>query len=156
MSTICLFPTTLLAYSVITDNDYLVALTKAYNNYLAEKWLKHSPASRQLPSCPSPKLRSPLRRCDAVSPSSASPALFIAAVGFGLLGSKQYDPFWAEAEKLGTAVAVHGGHATAESQRYTPSSSSATPSAFPVSNMMQMMHMTYEGVYEKFPDLKVG
>ena len=81
--------------------------------------------------------------------------VFIAAVGFGLLGEKRLDPFYEEAEKLGTFIAVHGGHATGESQKYTKFIQRHTI-GFPVSAMMQMMHMTYEGVYEKFPNLKVG
>ena len=56
METICLFPTTLLAYSTITDNDYLVALTRAYNNYLAEKWLKHSPRFKAVALMPLPEV----------------------------------------------------------------------------------------------------
>ncbi len=155
MSTICLFPTTLLAYSVITDNDYLVALTKAYNNYLSEKWLKHSPRFKAVALMPFPEVEESIKEMRRCVTELGFSGVFIAAVGFGLLGSKQYDPFWAEAEKLGTAVAVHGGHATAESQRYTKFIQRHTI-GFPVSNMMQMMHMTYEGVYEKFPNIKVG
>ena len=155
MSTICLFPTTLLAYSVITDNDYLVALTKAYNNYLSEKWLKHSPRFKAVALMPFPEVEESIKEMRRCVTELGFSGVFIAAVGFGLLGEKKYDAFWAEAEKLGTAVAVHGGHATAEYQRYTKFIQRHTI-GFPVSNMMQMMHMTYEGVYEKFPDLKVG
>lgn len=155
MSTICLFPTTLLAYSVITDNDYLVALTKAYNNYLSEKWLKHSPRFKAVALMPFPEVEESIKEMRRCVTELGFSGVFIAAVGFGLLGEKKYDPFWAEAERLGTAVAVHGGHATAEYQRYTKFIQRHTI-GFPVSNMMQMMHMTYEGVYEKFPNLKVG
>ena len=155
METICLFPTTLLAYSTITDNDYLVALTRAYNNYLAEKWLKHSPRFKAVALMPLPEVDESIKEMRRCVTELGFSGVFIAAVGFGLLGDKKYDPFYAEAEKLGTAVAVHGGHATAEYQRYTKFIQRHTI-GFPVSNMMQMMHMTYEGVFEKFPNLKVG
>ena len=41
-----LYPTTLLGYSAIDDPDYLVAVTRAYNTYVYEDWLKVSPRFR--------------------------------------------------------------------------------------------------------------
>jgi hypothetical protein len=155
METIYLFPTTLLAYSVITDNDYLVALTRAYNNYVAEKWLKHSPRFKSVALMPFVEPEESIKEMRRCVTELGFSGVFVAAVGFGLLGEKKYHAFYKEAEKLGVPIAVHGGHATAESVRYTKFIQRHTI-GFPVSNMMQMMHMTYEGVYEKFPNLKVA
>ena len=52
METVYIYPTTLLQYASITDPDYLVALTKAYNNYLSEEWLKHSPRFKSVALMP--------------------------------------------------------------------------------------------------------
>ena len=155
METIYLFPTTLLAYSTITDPDYLVALTKAYNNYVSEEWIKHNPRFKSVGLMPMLDVEESINEMRRCVTELGFSGVFVAAVGFGLLGDKKYHPFFAEAEKLGIAVAVHGGHATAENIPYTKFIQRHTI-GFPVSNMMQMMHMTYEGVYEKFPGLKVG
>ncbi len=155
METIFLFPTTLLGYSAIIDPDYLIALTRAYNNYVHQEWLKFSPRFKSVALMPLMDVDESIKEMRRCVTELGYSGVFVAAVGFGLLGEKRFDPFYAEAEKLGCFVAVHGGHATAESQRYTKFIQRHTI-GFPVSNMMQMMHMTYEGVYEKFPNLRVG
>jgi len=155
METIYLFPTTLLAYSSITDNDYLVAISKAYNNYVHDKWLKYSPRFKSVALMPFPEVEESIKEMRRCVNELGFSGVFVAAVGFGLLGDKKYHRFYEEAEKLGAAVAVHGGHATAEYMRYTKFIQRHTI-GFPVSNMMQMMHMTYEGVFENFPNLRVG
>jgi predicted TIM-barrel fold metal-dependent hydrolase len=155
METMVLFPTTLLAYSVITDDDYLVALTRAYNNYVHDNWLKNNPAFKSVALLPFPNVDESIKEMRRAVTELGFNGVFVAAVGFGLLGDKKYHKFYAEAEKLNCPIAVHGGHATAESVRYTKFIQRHTI-GFPVSNMMQMMHMTYEGVFEKYPNLKVG
>ena len=155
METIFIFPTTLLGYASIIDPDYLIAITRAYNNYVYEEWLKFNPRFKSVALMPMMDVDESIKEMRRCVTELGYKGVFLSAVGFGLLGEKRYDPFYAEAEKLGTAVVVHGGHATAESQRYTKFIQRHTI-GFPVSNMMQMMHMTYEGVYEKFPTLRVG
>ena len=155
LETVFVFPTTLLGYSRIIDPDYLIALTKSYNNYVSEEWLKFSPRFKSVALMPLMDVDESIEEMRRCVTELGYNGVFLAAVGFGLLGEKRLDPFYEEAEKLGTFIAVHGGHATAESQKYTKFIQRHTI-GFPVSNMMQMMHMTYEGVYEKFPNLKVG
>jgi predicted TIM-barrel fold metal-dependent hydrolase len=155
MEYICLFPTTLLAYSSITDNDYLVAICKAYNNYVHDKWLKYNTRFRSVALMPFIEQEEAIKEMRRCVTELGFSGVMIAAVGFGLLGGKGYHKFYAEAEKLGCTIAIHGGHATAESNRYTKFIQRHTI-GFPVSNMMQMMHMTYEGIFEKYPNLTVG
>ena len=155
MEIIHLFPTTLLAYSTITDPDYLVAVGKAYNNYVYDNWLKASPRFKSVALMPLLDVEESVKEMRRTFTELGYNGVFVAATGFGLLGDKKFDPFWAEAEKLGCPIAIHGGHATAESVRYTKFIQRHTI-GFPVSNMMQMMHLCYEGTFEKFPNLKVA
>jgi predicted TIM-barrel fold metal-dependent hydrolase len=155
METIFLFPTTLLGYSAISDPDYLIAITRAYNNYVHDKWLKHSPRFKSVALMPLMDVDESIKEMRRCVTELGYSGVFLAAVGFGLLGEKRLHPFYAEAERLGCTVAVHGGHATREYIKYTKFIQRHTI-GFPVSNMMQMMHMTYEGVFEKFPNLRVG
>ncbi len=155
METIFLFPTTLLTYSYIIDPDYLIAVTRAYNNYVYQEWLKYSPRFKSVALMPLMDVDESIKEMRRCITDLGYSGIFVAAVGFGLLGEKQLHPLYAEAEKLGAFIAVHGGHATAEYMRYTKFIQRHTI-GFPVSNMMQMMHMTYEGVFERFPSLRVG
>ena len=155
METIYIFPTTLLSYSQISDNDYLIALTKAYNNYVHEKWLRYSPRFKSVALMPFPEVEESIKEMRRCVTELGFSGVFVAAAGFGMVGDKKYHPFYSEAEKLGAAIAVHGGHTPVQGVQYTKFIYSHTLS-FPISLMMQLMHMTYEGVFEKFPKLRVG
>jgi predicted TIM-barrel fold metal-dependent hydrolase len=150
-----LYPTTLLGYSAIVDPDYLVALTRAYNTYVYEDWLKVSPRFRAVALMPLLDVEESVKELRRAVVDLGFSGAFFPAVGFGLLGEKRLHPLYAEAERLGCLIAVHGGHATAEYMRYTRFIQRHTI-GFPVSNIMQMTHMTYEGVFELFPTLRVA
>ncbi len=155
METVFLFPTVLLGYSGIRDPDYQVALGKGYNNYVYEEWLRFSPRLKSVAMVPLKDIEESVKEMRRCVEELGYSGIFVGATGAGLLGDRRFDPLYAEAERLGTTIAVHGGHATAEYNNYTKFIQSHTI-GFPVSNMIQMMHMTYEGVFEKFPNLKVG
>ena len=150
-----LYPTTLLGYSAIDDPDFLVAVTRAYNTYVYEDWLKVSPRFRAVALMPLRDVEESIKELRRTITELGFCGAFLPAVGFGLLGDRRLHPLYAEAERLGCLIAVHGGHATAESMRYTKFLHRHTI-GFPVSNMMQMMHMTYEGAFECFPALRVA
>ena len=150
-----LYPTTLLGYSAIDDPDYLVAVTRAYNTYVYEDWLKVSPRFRAVALMPLRDVEESIKELRRTITELGFCGAFLPAVGFGLLGDRRLHPLYAEAERLGCLIAVHGGHATAESMRYTKFIHRHTI-GFPVSNMMQMVHMTYEGAFECFPALRVA
>jgi uncharacterized protein len=150
-----LYPTTLLGYSAIDDPDFLVAVTRAYNTYVYEDWLKVSPRFRAVALMPLLDVEESIKELRRTITELGFCGAFLPAVGFGLLGARRLHPLYAEAERLGCLIAVHGGHATAESMRYTKFLHRHTI-GFPVSNMMQMMHMTYEGAFECFPALRVA
>jgi predicted TIM-barrel fold metal-dependent hydrolase len=155
METMFLFPSTLLPFSAVIDPDYQLALARAYNNYVHDDWLKFSPRFQSVSLIPFMDINESIKEMRRTISELGYRGVFLAGTGFGLLGEKKNDPFYAEAERLGTFIAVHGGHATAENQRYTKFIQRHTI-GFPVSAMMQIMHMTYEGVFEKFPNLRVG
>jgi len=150
-----LYPTTLLGYSAIDDPDFLVAVTRAYNTYVYEDWLKVSPRFRAVALMPLRDVEESIKELRRTITELGFCGAFLPAVGFGLLGDRRLHPLYAEAERLGCLIAVHGGHATAESMRYAKFIHRHTI-GFPVSNMMQMMHMTYEGAFECFPALRVA
>ena len=150
-----LYPTLLLDYSHIYDPDYLIALGKAYNNYVADEFLKCDQRLRAVALVPLLEVEESIKEMHRVIVELGFSGIFVPAVGFGLLGDKKFHSIYSEAEKLECLVAVHGGHATADHVPYTRFIQRHTV-GFPVSNMIQMMHMTYEGVFEMFPNLKVA
>jgi predicted TIM-barrel fold metal-dependent hydrolase len=145
-----LYPTTLLGYAGIIDPDFLVALTRAYNSYVHEDWLQVSPRFRAVALMPLLDVEESVKELRRAVTELGFAGAFVPATGFGLLGDKRLHPLYAEAERLGCVIAVHGGHATADHMRYTRFIQRHTI-GFPVSNIIAMTHMTYEGVFELFP-----
>jgi predicted TIM-barrel fold metal-dependent hydrolase len=150
-----LYPTTLLGYAGIIDPDFLVALTRAYNSYVHEDWLQVSPRFRAVALMPLLDVEESVKELRRAVTELGFAGALVPATGFGLLGDKRLHPLYAEAERLGCVIAVHGGHATADHMRYTRFIQRHTI-GFPVSNIIAMTHMTYEGVFELFPTLRVA
>ena len=153
MDTTFLFPTNLLGYGNIFDPDYMLALTRAYNNYVSDEWLKTSPRLRAVSLVPLLDVGEGVKEMRRTITELGFSGVTVPAHGFGGLGDRRYDPFYEEAQSLGCLVAVHGN--TPEYMRFNKFIQKHTAS-FPMSNMLQLVHMTYEGIFERFPNLRVG
>ena len=151
MDTTYLFPTNLLGYGNIFDPEYMVALTRAYNNLVSDEWLKVSPRLRAVSLTPLCKVDEAVKELRRTITELGFSGVMVPAHGFGGLGDRKFDPFYEEAQRLDCLVAVHGG--TPEYMRYNKFIQKHTAS-FPISNMLQMVHMTYEGVFERFPNVR--
>ncbi len=148
-----LFPTVLLTYGTIWDPDYLKALTYAYNCWVADEWLSVSPKLKAVSLVPLTDVDAATKEMRRTVAESGFSGVMLPAVGFGGYGERRYDPFYEEAQAMGCLLAVHGG--TSEYMKYTKFIQRHT-TAFPISNMLQTVHMVYGGVFERFPTLKVG
>ncbi|MEE9248196.1 MAG: amidohydrolase family protein [Dehalococcoidia bacterium] len=148
-----LFPTILLTYGTIWDPDYLKAVTRAYNNWVAEEWLKVSPRLKAVSLMPLSDVEESIKELRRTVTELGFSGVMVPAVGFGGLGDRKFDPFYQEAQHLGCLIAVHGG--TDEYMKYTKFIQRHT-TAFPISNMLQVVHMIYGGVFERYPTLRIG
>ena len=148
-----LFPTTLLTYGTIWDPDYLKAVTSAYNRWIADEWMSVSPKLKAVSLVPLTDVDAGTKEMRRTVTEAGFSGVMLPAVGFGGFGERKFDPFFEEAQSLGCLVAVHGG--TSEYMKYTKFIQRHT-TAFPISNMLQSVHMVYGGVFERFPALKVG
>ena len=105
-----LYPTTALAYGKIVSLDYAVAVSRAYNDWLYETYVKFNPRFKGMALIPMQdpeEAAKELRRAvtelgmlGAMMPSNGLPSP---------LGAKMYWPVYAEADRLGCCLAVHGG-----------------------------------------------
>ena len=144
-----LFPTTLLTYGTIWDPDYLKAVTSAYNHWIADEWMSVSPKLKAVSLVPLTDVDAGTKEMRRTVTEAGFSGVMLPAVGFGGFGERKFDPFFEEAQSLGCLVAVHGG--TSEYMKYSKFIQRHT-TAFPISNMLQSVHMVYGGVFERFPD----
>jgi uncharacterized protein len=105
-----LYPTTALAYGKIVSLDYAVAVTRAYNDWLHETYLQFSPRFKGMAIIPMQDPEEAVKELRRAVTELGMQGAMMPSNGLAEpLGSKQYWPIYAEAERLGCSLAVHGG-----------------------------------------------
>jgi predicted TIM-barrel fold metal-dependent hydrolase len=146
-----------LAYGRVTNLDWAVAVARAYNDWLHEAYLQRSHRLKgiglvplQEPEAAVAELRHlvlDLGMCGAMLPSRGLKAH---------LGSKEYWPVYAEAERLGCALGIHGGNHSGlgmdDLNVYAP----AHALGHPFGTMIALAALLFNGVFDRCPGLRVG
>ena len=152
-----LYPTFGLAYGKIHNRDWSKAVTCGYNDWLYHTYLKQDSRLHGMALLPLADVDAAiveLRRAvnelgmrGAMLPSNGLPQA---------LGAKIYWPLYAEAERLGCALSVHGGcHDNTGLDQVDPFAvSRGLGHAFTVT--ASFGSLLFAGVYERFPKLRIG
>jgi uncharacterized protein len=154
-----LYPTAGLAVGRIMAEEWAVLACRAYNNWLYDRFLKKNSRLKGMALLPlqnveeaAAELRRGVKELGMLGGMLPSNGEAIQ----GHLGNKIYWPLYEEAEKLGCALSVHVGclhHMGLDSfSTYYP----AHALGHPFSLMIQAAGMLAHGVFERFPNLRVG
>jgi uncharacterized protein len=152
-----LYPTIALSYGKIVSLDYAVEVTRAYNNWLHQTYLQFSPRFKGMAIIP---LQDPeeavkeLRRAvtelgmlGAMMPSNGLPTP---------LGAKPYWPVYAEAERLGCSLAIHGGchdrFGMDQLNMYVPVHALGHPWGLAIN----CASIVYNGIFDRFPGVRLA
>jgi predicted TIM-barrel fold metal-dependent hydrolase len=152
-----LYPTAGLAYGRIVNRDWALAATRAYNDWLYDTYLKVSPRFKgmaliplQEPDAAIEELRhavNDLGMCGAMLPST------------GLsepLGAKQFWPVYAEAERLGCCLAIHGGSHNGMGLDYLNVHAGVHGLGHPFGILISFASIVLNGVFDKFPSSRIA
>ena len=152
-----LYPSFGLACGNISSRDWAVALCRAYNDWLFHTYVNVDPRFKGMALLPMQDVEeavNELRR--AVTELGMLGAML---PGNGLarsLGVKDFWPVYAEADRLGCSIAIHGGahHKMGLDQLdvYAP----VHALGHPFSLMISCASMVFNGVFDKFPNLRVA
>ena len=152
-----LYPSSGLSVGLIASRDWAIAATRAYNDWLHADYLSANPALHGMALLP---LQDPdaavdeLRR--AVNDLGMRGAM-LPANGVGSpLGAKHYWPVYAEAERLGCALAVHGGSAQGLGFDALESRPGGHALAHPLGVLISLTSMVFNGVFDHHPGLRVA
>jgi predicted TIM-barrel fold metal-dependent hydrolase len=152
-----LYTTEGLAFGKVIDGEFAVDVARAYNNWFSDTYLKKSSRFHGLGLIP---LQEPeeaaneLRRsvielgfCGAVIPST----------GFkGHLGGKEYWPVYAEANRLGCCLGVHGGAHENLGMDYLSPFAPVNGLGHPFGLMIAFAGIVFNGILDKFPNIRLG
>ncbi len=153
-----LYPTNGLAYGLVRDREWAVALARAYNGFLATEFLAIAPDRLKgmalIPLQDVPRAVTELRR--AVEELGMVGAV-LPAVGLRVpFGDRAYDPVYQEAERLGCMLAVHGAPAQGLGFDFFDRLVEARALSHPFAQMIQITSIVMNGVLDRFPRLRLA
>jgi hypothetical protein len=153
-----LYPTQGLTHGVYQDVDFAVALARAYNDWLADRFMRVSPrliGVALLPIQDVGEAVRELRRCvtELGMPGGVMPSVLAAGPFFG---DPLYYPLWEAAQELDVPLAPHSGTAAHLALDGMRNQAAAHCLEHPFGQWRQFTHMMFEGVFELYPRLRLA
>ena len=152
-----LYPTHGLGFGNVFNRDWAIALSRAYNDWLHQTYLQVNPRFKGMALIPlqdPPAAVDELRR--AVTELGMLGALLPSNGLKGNLGAKEYWPVYAEAERLGCALAVHGGTHFRLGLDHLETYPPVHALGHPFGQMRACGSIIFNGIFDKFPNVRIG
>jgi predicted TIM-barrel fold metal-dependent hydrolase len=152
-----LYPTFGLSYGRIVEQDYAVAVTRAYNDWLYQEYTSKSPVFKGMALLPlqDPALAAKeLRR--AVTELGMSGAMLPSTGLRGTLGDREYWPVYEVANELGCALAVHGGAHSGLGLDQLRTFGAVHGYGHSFGIMIGFASMVFNGIYDRFPNVRIA
>lgn len=159
METAVLYPTDGLGIGWVREPAWAVALAAAWNDFFFNEFHEQSPRLRGVALVAPHEPREAAKELRRAVTELGMVGVMLPAVGYRLpLGSRELDPIYEEAQRLGCMVGVH---ATVRGPHFFGADLFDTfvevhTMSHAIAQMMQMTSMIYQGVPERFPDLKIA
>lgn len=152
-----LYPTFGLAYGKIHNRDWSKAVTRGYNDWLYDTYLKRDSRLHGMALLPLADVDEAIIELRRVVDQLGMRGAMLPSNGLPQpLGAKIYWPLYAEAEKLGCALSVHGGcHDNTGLDNADPFAvTRGLGHAFTVA--ASFGGMIFAGIFDRFPNLRVA
>lgn len=152
-----LFPTAGQRIGRIVDRDYAVGAARAYNDWLAETYVRRDPRFKGVAIVPMHDADAALEELQRASTKLGMSAVLFPATGVHLnLGAKHYWPVYAEAARLGCPVVVHGGGHWDLGMETMNISTGANAIGHPMSLAIALAEMVLNNLFERYAGLRVA
>ncbi len=152
-----LYPSVALSFGNITSEDWAIASARAYNNWLADTYLSRSTRLKGIGLIPLQEPEAAVEELRRLVTELGMVGAMLPSNGLALpLGSKQFFPVYEEAERLGCALAVHGGNHGKLGFDHLNVFAPAHAMGHSAGIMNCFASILYNGVYDKFPGIRIG
>jgi predicted TIM-barrel fold metal-dependent hydrolase len=151
-----LYPTAGLAVGLIQDRDWAVALTRAYNDWLYERFMRVSPrliGMAILPVQAPAQAARELRRAveELGMPGAVLPAVTVTDRPYG---HPEYQPLLEEANRLGCVLSIHGAVSQRLGIDQFDTFIKTHTLEHPFGQMIQLTSLMFDGAFERYPNIR--
>ncbi|MBM4262937.1 MAG: amidohydrolase [Deltaproteobacteria bacterium] len=152
-----LFPTAGQRIGRIVDRDYAIGAARAYNDWLAETYVRRDARFKGVAIIPMHDAEAAVEELQRADTKLGLSAVLFPATGVHLnLGAKHYWPVYAEAARLGCPVVVHGGGHWDLGMETMNISTGANAIGHPMSLAIALAEMVLNNLFERFAGLRVA
>jgi predicted TIM-barrel fold metal-dependent hydrolase len=156
-----LYPTAGLAFGVIQDPEWAVALARAYNDWFSDRYFRQDKRLRGVALVPLQDVSEAVKEMRRAIEELGMVGVVLpgnsADMGVRkLLGDPVFWPLYEEAERLNCAIGIHGAVSMNIGLAAFRGFAATQALEHPFAQMAQLTSMVFEGVFEKFPRLRVA
>jgi predicted TIM-barrel fold metal-dependent hydrolase len=153
-----LYPTAGLALGLIQKTEWAIALARAYNNWLTERYLRADPAFRGVALLPVHDVPAAVAELEHAVTSQGMVAGLLPAnnVLHKSYGHPDFHPLYAAAERLDVPLVIHGAPSQGLGFDHFDNFIKVHTLEHPVAIMIQCTSIILDGVLELFPRLRLG
>lgn len=153
-----LYPTDLLAFGAVRGTAWPVALARAYNTFLHDRYTRHSTRLRGAALLPVQDGRAAADELQRAVRELGMVAGVVMVSGLKHpLGDRHYDPLYAMAERLDVPLALHaGGSDYLGFDRFFSREIEVLSLSHAHGQMICLVSMMMHGVFERYPRLRVA
>jgi predicted TIM-barrel fold metal-dependent hydrolase len=157
VQTSVLYPTAGLALGLIQNSEWACVISRAYNSWIAERFTKQSPRLKAVALLPIHEPAEAARELERAKGlglvGGLMPAVTVLHKGYG---HTDFDPIYEAAEKLDMPLAVHGAPSRNMGFDFFDKFLQVHTLEHPFAILIQFTHMIFEGVFARFPKLRVA
>ncbi len=153
-----LYPTGGLAFGLLQDGDFAVALARAYNRWVHHYFMEKSPRLKALALLPVQRPTAAVEELRFAVEELGMPGGVLPSINSTgrFYGRDEFHPIYAEAERLGVPLATHGAPSQRMGLDFSDSYIMTHTLEHPLIQITQFTSMMYGGVFELFPRLRVA
>lgn len=156
---VILYPTEGLGIGCIREPEAACAICRAYNDFLSEEFVRADPRLLGVALLPLQDVSEAVTELRRAVTELGMVGAMLPAVGLRApLGDPRHHPVYAEAERLGVMLGVHATvrEAGAFGGDLYDRFIEVHTISHPFAQMQQLTSMVFQGVFEKFPSLRVA
>ena len=152
-----IYPTGGLAIGFMQDAEWAVVVCRAYNDMMGDRYIKLNRRLGAVALLPIQDIQEAAKELRRAVKELHMVGGILAPVGFPKpLGDTYFDPLYAEAERLGCPLGIHGAPSRGLGFDFFRNLIEARALSHPFAQMIHLTSLILEGVLERFPKLKLA